>query len=447
MGDRITARWLLVGTALVAVLKVLAGCLESETSHPSSEENDATFTVARSELPRNEDPQVSTADQATLAADDAAFACDLYAELRDQSGNLIVSPHSISTALAMTYAGAAGSTAEQMANTLHFTLPADQLHNAFGWLDLQLDHRFDGVTLDDELPAALRVVNSLWAQEGLSPLPGFLDILAVNYGTGVGVLDFAGDPDGSRQIINDWAAQETEHRISELVPPAAITPGVRLVLANAIYLRAPWAHPFASGSTYSGSFTTDTGAQVVADTMHQTEQLDYLAADGFQALRLPYASSTPSVVSLWILLPDPGRFAEFEAGLDQPRLAAIAEGLASTRVAVSLPKFHILTELELKSTLEAMGMTLAFSSEANFSLMCTEPLHITRVFHDADITVDEGGTEAAAATAVLMGDAGVAMPVESDVEFVVDRPFVFVLRDEATSTVLFMGRVTDPSLR
>jgi serpin B len=443
MGNRSTARWLLVGIGVVTTFKTLSGCLESEDAPRSSEENEAAFTVVRSELARNEDPQIPAADQTTLAVDSAAFACDLYAELSDQPGNLVVSPHSISTALAMTFAGAAGSTAEQMADTLHFSLPTARLHAALDWLDLELGRRFDDVKLDDESPAKLQVVNSVWAQHGLSLLPGFLDTLAVNYGAGVGALDFAGDPDGSRQVINDWVDQETEHRISELIPAEAITPNVRLVLTNAIYLHAPWVHPFAPSSTRTATFTTDAEVDVLVDMMHQTESLPYLAGDGFQALSLPYAGY-PSAVSLWILLPEAGRFAEFEGSLDQPRLAAIAEGLVATRVAVSLPKFHILTKLVLSDTLEAMGMTLPFSSEADFSAMCTEPLHITDVYHDADITVDEAGTEAAAATAVLMGDAGVALPIEGTVEFVADQPFFFVLRDDATGAVLFMGRVTDP---
>ncbi len=442
MGNRIVAKWLLAGIGVVGALRLFSACSGSEDSHESSDPNDVGFTVARSELARNENPEVAAEDQVTLASDCAAFACDLYAELRASPGNLVVSPHSISTALAMTYAGARGSTAEEMAATLHFTLPEDRLHAALNLLDLELSHRFDGVTLAGGAPALLRVVNALWAQRDLSLQPGFLDVLAVNYGAGVGVLDFGSDPQGAREVINGWVDEETEHRIPELLPDGAIDEFVKLVLTNAIYLHAPWAHPFEANMTYSGSFTADDGTAVTVDMMHQSEQLSYLAGDGFQALRLPYSGS---FVSMWILLPDAGRFSEFEAGLDQPRLAAVAEGFDTTLVDLTLPKFHVFSEVKLKSSFQALGMTLAFTDAADFSGMCALPLKIDDVYQDADITVDEAGTEAAAATAVVLVDAGATPSPEDRVEFVADRPFVFVLRDESTGAILFMGRVTDPS--
>ena len=448
MGHRIVAKWVLAGVGVVAGLRLLAACSgadDSRESNDSNDPNDAEFAVARSELTRNLNPQVPTEDQITLAADNAAFACDLYAQVRAQPGNLVVSPHSISTALAMAYAGARGSTAEEMAATLHFTLPGDRLHAAFNLLDLELSHRFDGVTLENGTPALLRVANSLWAQEGFPVLPDFLDVLAVNYGAGVRLLDFGTDPEGARGVINEWTDDATEHRIPELLPAGAIQPLVTLVLTNAIYLHAPWAHPFEPSSTYSGSFTADDGTEVTVDMMHQTAELSYFAGEGYQALQLPYAGS---LVSMWIVLPDAGGSSEFEAGLDQAQLAGIAEGFASTRVAVTLPKFHILSELSMRETLQAMGMQLAFVGEGDFSGICkATSIHIDNVYHDADMTVDEAGTEAAAATAVvLLRDGGIDPNLEDPIAFVADRPFVFVLRDDSTGAILFMGRVTDPNL-
>jgi len=442
MQGSVITKWLLVGVAMAGALRAFAGCSGSESSSDGSDPNGAEPTVVRSELARNEQPEVSSEDQSTLASDNAAFACALYAEVRADPGNLVASPHSISTALAMTYAGAHGITAEGMATALHYTLPQERLHAAFNRLDLDLAARFDGVTLENGDPAVLRIANSLWAAEQLVVHSDFLDVLAVNYGAGVGILDFATDFDGAREVINGWADEQTEHRIPELLPDGALDEYTKLLLVNAIYLHAPWAHPFGANQTFPDTFRVDDGTEVTVDMMHQTEQLSYLAADGFQAVRLPYAGGN---VSMWILLPDTGRFSEFEAGFDPSRLEMVGEGLETVLVSLTLPKFHVLTELTLKEDLSELGMGVAFTDDADFSAMCANRLKIDDVYHDADIRVDEAGTEAAAATAVVMVDAGVAPMDEDPVEVTVDRPFVFVLRDEPTGAILFMGRVTDPS--
>jgi serpin B len=433
---------LLGGLWVGGVLGLFAACSDTDDSSSTDEPSGGHFTEVRSELARNEEPVVSAEDELTLAQDNAAFACALHAELRAAPGNLAFSPHSVSTALVMTYAGARGSTAEEMAAALHFTLPDERLHAAFNALDLRLGKRLANVLLDDGKPAVLRFANSIWAQVGLGLRPEFLDVLAVNYGAGVKILDFAGNPEQSSEVINRWASDETEALIPELLPFGAVNLLTTLVLVNATYLHAPWAHPFESNRTSPGIFHVDEATDATVHMMQQTEQLSYLARDGLQAVRLPYAGSD---LAMWILLPDAGRFDEVEADLSGDGLSSIADELSTTLVSLTLPKFHVFAKVQLQDALSALGMPSAFADAADFSGMSDNTVSITQVYHDTDITVDEAGTEAAAATAVAMQDSGVNSDPIQPVEVIVDRPFLFLLRDDPTGAILFLGRVIDPS--
>jgi len=393
--------------------------------------------VVRAEEERIAEPQVGEDDLAALVQGNSAFALDLYRFLAEDEGNVFYSPYSISLALAMTYAGARGETAEQMADVLHFTLPQDQLHPAFNALDLALAERGT-----EEEGFRLHIVNALWGQKGYDFLSPFLQLLAENYGAGLRVLDFAKKPEASRITINDWVAEETEERIEDLIPPGAIDPSTVLVLTNAIYFNAAWQHPFKEAQTEDGTFYLPDGQEVTVPMMKQTESFAYGEGDDYQALELPYEGKELSMV---ILLPQEGEFEEFERTLDAKRVETTVQDLTPTDVALTMPKFSYEWDTSLKEALSAMGMPVAFGGGADFSGMTGSPaLFIDDVIHKAFVAVDEEGTEAAAATAVIMRESA-PRPPASPVAFTVDHPFIFLIRDRATGTILFVGRVMDPS--
>jgi serpin B len=339
-------------------------------------------------------------------------------------------------ALAMTYAGAREETARQMASTLHFTLSRERLHPAFNALDLELAGRGEGLEEEQGDGFRLNVANSIWGQKDYTFLPEFLDVLALNYGAGLRLLDFVMFPERSRITINDWVSDQTEGRIEDLLPQGTITPLTRLVLTNAIYFKASWKTPFLEQLTRDGVFHTLNGRDVTVSMMSLDTEFGYTRAPSCQAVELLYLGEQLSMV---ILVPDSGAFEEFEAALDAEQLRSLLRGLASTRVQLSMPKFQYEFTLPLKATLMGLGMEDPFSEFADFSGMDgSRRLFIHDVRHKAFIAVDEKGTEAAAATAVTVGVTSVPPAVT------IDRPFIFLIRDLPTGTVLFLGRVVDP---
>jgi serpin B len=383
--------------------------------------------------------QVGPAEVAILARGNNAFALDLYQLLRGQEGNLFYSPYSIQVALAMTYAGARGETEAQMADALHFDLDQARLHPAFAALAEALASRGQALE-DEEAWFRLNVANSLWGQEGYAFVADYLALVDGYYGGGLRQVDFVGAPEEARQQINDWVEGATEDKIQDLIPQGAITPLTRLVLANAIYFNATWAQPFADSRTGDGSFYLLDGSQVTVPLMHQTESMPYSQGDGYQAVEMHYAGNELSMVAL---LPDQDRFEEFEAALDMEQLEAILGDLDYGQVALTMPRFEFESEFNLNDALAGLGMAVAFSDRADFSSMTgNRELSISDVVHKAFVAVDEEGTEAAAATAVMMALS--AAPAEP-VEVRLDRPFLFLIRDVETGTVLFLGRVVDPS--
>jgi serpin B len=399
-----------------------------------------TDEVVQSDRQRDSSPDVSDAELATLVDGNSAFAFDLYQVLREADDNLFCSPFSISLALAMTYAGARGETAEQMANALHFLLPQDTLHRAFNSLDSELAGRGEGAQGRDGEGFRLNIINAIWGQKGFQFLPEFLDLLAENYGAGMRLLDFVNAAEDSRIIINDWVSEQTEGRIEDLIPPYVITELTRLVLTNAIYFNAAWQHPFLQFATRNGIFHLLDGDGVLVPMMRKTEFLGYAAGEGYQAVELLYDGGELSMV---ILLPSPGQFESFEGLLNAQRVRAIMESLERRQVALTMPKFEFESGFSLKETLMTMGMPVAFSGKADFSGMTgNRGLFIADVIHKAFVSVDEAGTEAAAATAVVMRES--AMLVE--VEINIDRPFIFLIRDIETGTILFLGRVLNPGV-
>jgi len=396
--------------------------------------------IIRSEKQRVTSPDVNEADLETLVTGNSAFAFDLYQTLREEDGNLFYSPYSISLALAMTYAGARGETSQQMADTLHFVLYQDSLHPAFNSLDIELSQRGEGAKGKDGEGFRLNIVNAIWGQDGYQFLSEFLDVLAENYGAGLRTLDFANAPEESRITINNWVSDQTEDRIEDLIPQGLIDALTRLVLTNAIYFNAAWQHPFSEDITEDGPFYLLDGGEVTVPMMRQTESFSYAEGDEYQAVELPYDGRELSMV---ILLPRAGQFEAFEGSIDAQVVDAILKGLESRQVALTLPEFEFESYFHLKEILAAMGMPVAFSGDADFSGMTgNRDLFIAEVIHKAFISVDEAGTEAAAATAVVMKE--IAAPLEP-IEVTIDHPFIFLIRDIETGTILFVGRIVNPS--
>lgn len=422
---------------LITAMVVMMGC----SALPEVNGPGAAVALA-SEKPRVTSPDIPDAGLAALLEGNSAFAFELYRFLAEQedSENLFYSPYSISLALAMTYAGARGDTEAQMAEALRFRLSQADLHAAFNALDQELAQRGEGAEGKDDEGFRLNIANAIWGQEDYEFLEEFLDVLAENYGAGLRILDFANAPEPSRVTINNWVSEQTEGKIEDLVPQGAITPLTRLVLTNAIYFNAAWANTFPEAATRDGPFTRLDGSEVSVPMMYQSTPFGYAEGDDYQAVQLYYDGHEMSMV---IVLPSEGEFEAFEDGLDSGRVQAIIEELERREVALTMPRFEFDASFGLKDALSALGMSQAFAEGADFSGMTgSRDLFISEVLHEAFVSVDEEGTEAAAATAVLMPTS--AMPQEP-VEVTLDHPFLFLIRDVKTGTVLFVGRVVDPT--
>ncbi len=428
---------LILFIGLIGWLWSFSGCGSSEEQSGSSD-----LSTVKSQLARTQTPAVDDADLDRLIADNNAFAFDLYQKLRTENGNLFYSPLSISMALSMVYAGARGETATQMAQTMHYALSQEKLHPAFNRLDLELNARRNNVGPDSGDGFTLRVVNAIWGQKGKSWLSTFLDTLAVNYGAGLCILDFMADPEAARQTINGWVAGQTEQKIQDLLPKGAIDSATRMVLTNAIYFKASWAYPFDKSETNDDVFTLLDSSSVTTPTMNQTGDFPYAAGDGYVALALPYAGDDLSMI---IVLPESDQFQTFESLLTAEKISDVTARLTNTRIALSMPLFQIEDPTSLSNILGSLGMTLAFlPGEADFSGMDgTRALRISEVLHKAFVNVNEEGTEAAAATAVII-DAGASPSLPVEVK--VNRPFIFLIRDK-TGVILFIGRVVNPQTK
>ena len=402
-------------------------------------EDPATVMVdeVRSQKVREASPGVPPADRQALADGNAAFGMALYRQVEAKNPNLVFSPISISTALAMTFAGARAETEAEMARALRFNLPQERLHPAMNQLGAALDGRGEGTQGADGKPFRLRIVNTTWAQEGFTMESPFLDVLAQSYGAGVNILDFVGAAESSRQTINRWVEQRTEDRIKDLIPEGIINRMTRLVLTNAVYFNAAWKTPFPK--TLDQGFTRLDGSTVTVPMMRLEARFRAAMLPGLLAVALPYQDER---LSLLVVLPDTGKLAEVEGRLAAGALGEVTGALQETSVILGMPRFRFETPVDLKEALSALGMPIAFSANADFSgINAQGELYLQAVLHKAFIAVAEKGTEAAAATAVVVGRT--SLPQGLNIE--VNRPFLFFVRDEPTGAILFMGRVSDPS--
>lgn len=430
------------GTTALLLLLNLVGCAGVQPASdqvppvqtPEGQVEDVVYVA--SEKPRQAAAGVPASDVSVLVQGNSRFALDLYhtlhrpADAERQPTNLLYSPYSISLALAMTYAGARGETEQQMADTLHFSLAQEQLHAAFNALDLALRN---ADTEGDSF--RLNLVNAIWGQRGHTFREPFLDLLAENYGAGLRILDFAAHPESSRLAINEWASEQTENKIEDLLPEGAIDPSTVMVLSNAIYFNAAWQSPFPEEATSDAPFVLLDGSEVRVPTMQGTMRLRYAEGAGYQAVELAYEGGR---FAMLILLPEAGGFEAFAGALDVEQLETIVGGLQLATFELHMPRFGYGSGFQLADVLKEMGMPAAFEN-ADFSGMDgTRDLFIDDVYHKAFISVDEAGTEAAAATAVVMAR---ALPETLSI----DRPFLYLIRDTETNSVLFLGEVLNPS--
>jgi serpin B len=380
-------------------------------------------------------------DEAALVKGNSEFALDLYARLRARDGNVFFSSYSISNALAMTYAGARGPTATQMAAALRFPMDGERLHQSFA----KVNRDVNGAGAKGG--AELQVANALWTQMGLATLPAFQATVKTLYGAGLTPLDFRGAPEKARMTINAWVEQQTRDRIKDLIPEGVLTPDTRVVLTNAIYFKGKWKYAFPEAATRNDTFTLSTG-KTIGDVplMSQQRAFRYLDGGSFQALELPYDADQQSMI---VFLPRRADgLAELEKTLTAARVTDWLAQLAVRDVDVTLPRFKVTAEFQLKDALTDLGMPRAFSpGKADFSGIATgEPLALSAVIHKAYVDVNEKGTEAAAATAAMIFATSARAPEPRPV-FRADHPFFFVIRDNGTGSLLFAGRLVNPQAK
>jgi serpin B len=382
----------------------------------------------------------STGADAVAAADAVnAFGLDIYSQLAADGDNLVFSPSSIALALAMARAGARGTTAEEMDAVLH-EVASDEHAAWLNALDLALGNRTGTFrdASDEEQEVTLGIANTSFAQGDMNLEQAYLEALASRFGSGVQLVDFRSETEAARRLINAWVNEQTRQRIPELLQPGVLDEMTRLALVNAIYLKAAWQNPFEEELTSDGRFALTDGSRITVPMMSLLEPLPYARGDEWEAVELPYVGGS---LAMTVIVPDD--IAAFEGSLDPDVLASVVGALEERSVQLSFPRFGIETKTELGEVLAALGMPTAFTDMADFSGITTDyPLAISAVVHQANIDVDEAGTEAAAATAVIIG--AVSAPIV-DVTLDVDRPFLFALRDKPTGAVLFLGRVMDPS--
>lgn len=371
-----------------------------------------------------------------MVQDNSAFALDLYGHLKQRENNLFFSPFSISAALAMTYAGAHEKTASQMAAALHFNQEPDRLHHSMGELISRLN------TVQKESEVELSVANAIWAQKGYQFLDTFFKVIQQSYQADLNQVDFTTAADTARLAINRWVEEQTHQKIKDLIPPGVLNALTRLVLVNAIYFKGFWDTQFKPENTQEMAFWLSAEANVKVPMMHQEYQYGYWENEWLQMLEMPYKDEA---LSLIVLLPkEKTGISLLEQKLTLENTLRWQDQLRKQKIKLFFPKFKIETQFNLGQTLSAMGMLDAFDpNRADFSAMIgKKELFISAVIHKAFVEVNEEGTEAAAATGVVVGVTSIAPPPPI---FKADHPFVFFIRDNASRSILFLGRVLDPS--
>jgi serpin B len=372
---------------------------------------------------------------ASIVQGNNAFAFDLYRQsVTPDTENFVYSPFSISSAFGMLYAGANGSTAEEIARVMHWSVDEPHVHAALGAISSDLNAR-NGEQFD------LAVANRLWGAVGFPFQQPFLDTLQSSYRAPLQTVDFWADPEAGRRRINAWVSDQTRNKIPDLLPQGSVNRDTGLVLTNAVYMKAKWQSPFKKESTFAREFHVSSDESLNVSMMSQLSSMRYGDFDGYQMVEMPYQDGDVSMV---VVLPSEiDGLAALEAGLTPDLLESSYDAMTRTPVSLRLPKFQVETSLGLNDSLTSLGMVETFGN-ADLSRIAGGGLEVSSAIHKAVIEVDEDGTEAAAATAIVVGLTSVYQPPQVYETFHADHPFLYVLRDQRTESILFMGRLMRP---
>jgi serpin B len=403
---------------------------------------DTVGEYVASQMDRQMNPEVSQEQVAALVHGNTQFAVAIYDQIREDEENLIFSPFSLSLALSMALAGAESETEREMLSALQISLSEGEVYPAFNAVLLSIEASEDMDSGNNREGFKLNLANGLWAQAGFPIRSTFLDTLALNFGVGVYQVDFESDAEGARRGINRWVSNETDDHIWEILGPRGVDPTTRLLLANAIYFKAAWDEAFDKGATQKVPFYLLDGGQVTVDMMKiWDETFAYHQGSDYQAVAVDYLNPDFDMI---IVLPDQGAFQTVEDRLSTDFIQTTLDSLSYQDVNLQMPRFDFDYQFEATPVLENLGMTTAFIPiQADFSgVTSAEPLFISSVAHKATITVDEEGTEAAAATTIMFG-LGAAPPGEP-ITLIIDRPFILFIVHNRTDSLLFMGRVLQP---
>lgn len=423
---------LLAVICLSVIVVLVSGCTEQFNNNTST--NNQTPVITNN--------QSSVGILSSVVAANNQFAMDLYSKYKSKDGNVFFSPYSISSALAMTYEGAKEQTADEMQRVLHLPDSKDKIRSDFASI-------YSGLNKADK-PYNLTTANALWAQEDYPFVNDYLVTVERYYDGKATNVNFKTDTENTRNTINSWVENKTNNRIKDLIPAGFLDPLTRLVLTNSIYFKANWSEQFDAGATSDQAFRLSSGANVTVKMMHNTEYLNYGETNILQIVEMPYLGNN---ISMLIILPKGNSLNELENSISTTNLANWKKDMKSEEVRVSLPKFKFETKYFMKKDLEEMGMPTAFKwPDADFTGMSAakeleERLYISEVIHQTFVEVSESGTEAAAATAVIMEvrEAGSAGPRPEPKVFTADHPFIFIIQEKSTGNILFMGRVMNPA--
>lgn len=421
-----TRRYIFIGmmAIIVVTLNIFGGCINQPVMDPDVRDESPPRSYA-------DDSMATPEGVASVVYANNQFAFELYLKYNDGEDNIFFSPYSISVALAMTYEGALGQTASEMQSVFHFPEEDTARRAAFA--------RLYNMYNRNDTDYILSTANALWTQEDYKFLTEYLDVVEQYYMGEATDLDFVEDPEESRETINNWVEERTNDKIQDLIPPGVIDAYTRLILTNAIYFKGDWAVQFDEKDTQEADFKVNSEKTVKAQMMSlYDESFNYTVTDTAQIIELPYKGDD---LSMLILLPTEDSLDSLEASISAENLNQWRSDLKETEIDVHMPKFKLEKKYTLSDTLKEMGMPTAFSeSEADFSGMNgREDLHISSVIHQGFIEVNEKGTEAAAATGVVISTTSIS-PV-----FNADHPFMFLIQDKETGNILFMGRVVDPT--
>lgn len=450
-----TTKWMRT-TAVATLAMMLIACgsqdepKDNDNDEPNGDSTEAVGELLEGDAERDSDPQVAPDLFEQFTADNRDFAFSLLDQIRQEEGddeNVFLSPHSISLALAMTYVGARGDTKAQMADVLRFQLDDDDLHPAFNKLDLALKERSE-IETDDGDAFELEVVNQTWGQVNFPFAQSFLDTLSLHYGAAMYVVDFVTDYEEIREAINAWVEEQTNDRIKDLLPDGSLDDYTRKVLVNAIYFYGSWDTTFDENRTSDEEFSLLDGSTTQVELMRHDDPIfvPYFADEDTVAVALPYVGEEVSMVAVKPA-DDEADFLQWEEDFDRQAFDAVVDGFSPKQGWVHFPKFEDEGDYSLVDPLEALGMVDAFDDMLSDFGGMLEPefdeinMTITDIFHKTFVSVDEEGTEAAAATAVVVGTDSAPM---ADFEISFDRPFYYAVYDHPTDTILFLGRMVAP---